>query len=119
HKSNYFGRGAMALHAIGFGLYGLRRLGNLYEIRSGTPFRLHRMAGINVWPDSTGHRCCVLCFWSGARSLRTGKTGPVNGLWQSESFAIWRRKRSAQYGDRLRSPNDFRFPVAIKRKELT
>jgi hypothetical protein len=120
HKSNHCGCGAMALLTIGFGLYGLRGLGNLYEIRLGTAFRLPPMAGVNVWPDSTWHRNCVLCFGSGARSPWTGKTGAVNGPWQSEGFAIWRRERLAQYGENLRSPNDFfRLPVAIEKKELT
>jgi hypothetical protein len=117
-KSNYCGCGAMALHAIGFGLYCLRRLGNLYEIRSGTTFRLHRMAGVNVWPDSTGHRSCMLCFGNGARSPWTGKTGPINGLWLSENFAIWRRERLMRYRENLRTPHDLKLPAAIERKEL-
>ncbi|MGD0446291.1 MAG: hypothetical protein ABSA39_20340 [Edaphobacter sp.] len=109
----------MALLAIGLGLYGLRGLGNLHEIRSGPAFRLHPMAGVNVWPDSTWHRSCVLYFGNGARSPWTGKIGPVNDPWQSEGFAIWRRERRAQYREKLRSPNDSRLPIAIERKEGT
>src|ERR1700678_1242030 len=108
----------MALLVMGFGLYGLRGLGNLYEIRSGTAFRRHPMAGVNVWPDSTGHRSCVLCFGSRARSPWAGKTGTVNGPWQSKSFAIWRRERRVRYRENPRSENDFRLQAAIERKEL-
>lgn len=109
----------MALLAIGFGLYRLRGLGSVYEVRSKTPFRLHPMARVNVWPDSTGHRSCMRCFGSGARSPWPGKTAPVISLWQSESDAIWRRERLAQYREHLRSPNDFRLRVEIERKKLT
>jgi hypothetical protein len=61
----------------------------------------------------------MLCFGSGACSPWTGKTVPIISLWQSHGGAIWRRDRRAQYREHLRSPNDFRLPVEIERKELT
>jgi hypothetical protein len=64
----------MTLLPIGFGLYGLWGLGDLYEVQSGSFFRVRPMVGISVWTGITAHGTCVPSFRSSASSPGIGKT---------------------------------------------
>jgi hypothetical protein len=46
------------------------------------------MTGISTWTDITIHRSCLLRRGRGSGSLRTGKPGPIGGLYRSKAVAI-------------------------------
>ena len=58
------------------------------------------MVGVNVWPDSKGHRSCMLCFGSGACSPWTGKTVPIiaNDSLEDGQLAYWYQNKSSYNG---------------------